>query len=323
MQTKKNMTKNIIPLLFIFTMIFTACSPYSNLTPMDSMREDLQYPFDVKYADISGNQSVAYVDEGRGSETIIFIHGLGTYLRAWEKNIAELKSDYRCIAIDLPGYGKSTKLPHDGSMTFYADVVMEVMNHLNIESAILAGHSMGGQISMVAALRYPQRVEKLILAAPAGFERFTEGQKEWFREVMSLSGVKKTTAEAIMTNAAYNFYNMPDDAEFIITDRLAMRSANDFDHYCYTVAQSVDGMVNEPVIDKLDMIKQPTLIVFGENDNLIPNRYLNPGWTKDIAMVGHNRIPDSKLIMLPKCGHFLPFEKANEFNSAIRQFLSN
>ena len=323
MQTMKNMTKIIIPLLFIFTMIFTACSPYSNLTPMDSMREDLQYPFDVKYADISDNQSIAYVDEGQGPETIIFIHGLGTYLRAWEKNIAALKSDYRCVAIDLPGYGKSTKLPHDGSMTFYADVVMEVMNHLNIESAIFAGHSMGGQISMVAALRYPQRVEKLILAAPAGFERFTEGQKEWFREVMSLSGVKKTTAEAIMTNAAYNFYNMPDDAEFIITDRLAMRSAKDFDHYCHTVAQSVDGMVNEPVIDKLDMIKQPTLIVFGENDNLIPNRYLNPGWTKDIAMIGDNKIPDSKLIMLPKCGHFLPFEKANEFNSAIRQFLSN
>ncbi len=323
MLTMKNTIKITLSLILMLAMFLSACSPYSNLTPMDSMREDLQYPFDVKYVEVSGNQEIAYVDEGSGQETVVFIHGLGTYLHAWEKNISALKAEYRCIAIDLPGYGKSSKLPHDGSMTYYADVVMEVLDQLNIESAVLAGHSMGGQISMVAALRYPQRVEKLVLASPAGFERFTEGQKEWFREVMSLSGVKKTTAESIMTNAAYNFYNMPDYAEFIITDRLAMRKAEDFDNYCYTVVRSVHGMVDQPVIDKLEQIKQPTLILFGENDNLIPNRYLNPGATNDIAEVGHSKIPNSELVMVPECGHFIPLEKADAFNDAIRQFLSD
>jgi len=298
-----------------------SCNPYQQLEPMQNMRKDLNYPLEVKYAALPHEVEIAYVDEGSGDQTILFIHGLGSYLRAWEKNVNGLKSDYRVIAIDLPGYGKSSKQPHDGSMTHYASVITQFMHALELESVVLAGHSMGGQIAMVTALQYPDKVNKLILASPAGFERFSEGQKAWFRDVMSLRSVKLTPASAIQTNAAYNFYNMPKDAEFMITDRLAMRSASDFDNYCYTVAQSVAGMVNEPVIDKLHLIQQPTLIVFAENDNLIPNRYLNPGSTREIAKIGHERIPNSKLVMVPKCGHFVPFEKPKVTNTAIQKFL--
>jgi pimeloyl-ACP methyl ester carboxylesterase len=299
----------------------SACSPYHHLTPMESMSKDLKYPYEVKYAELSDDVKLAYVDEGQGKETIIFVHGLGTYLRAWEKNIEDLKSDYRVIAVDLPGYGKSSKNPHEGSMTYYASIIVDLMDKLKIESAVLSGHSMGGQISMVTALQYPDRVKKLVLVAPAGFERFSEGQKDWFRDVMTLTGVKLTPADAVVTNAAYNFYNMPDYAEFIITDRLAMRNAEDFDNYCYTVVRSVHGMVDQPVIDKLDQIKQPTLILFGENDNLIPNRYLNPGFTREIAEYGHSKIPNSELVIVPQCGHFLPLEKPHILNEEVRNFL--
>ncbi len=305
----------------LVVMMLTMCTPYKDLQQMQSMRQDLEYPFDVKYADLSDNVELAYVDEGQGDETIIFIHGLGSYLRAWQKNINGLKDDYRVIALDLPGYGKSSKNPHSGMMSHYAETVIAFMDHLNIQKANLAGHSMGGQISMVASLQYPKRVEKLLLVSPAGFERFTEGQKDWFRDVMTLRSVKQTTVDAIETNLAYNFYNLPEDANFMITDRIAMRTANDFDNYCYTVAQSVRGMVDEPVIDKLQEIKQPTLIIFAENDNLIPNRYLNPGTTRAIAEIGHEKISDSKLVMIPKCGHFAQFEKPEAVNTAIREFL--
>ncbi len=67
---------------------------------------------------------------------------------------------------------------------------------------------------------------------------------------------------------------MPDDAQFMIDDRISMRSAKDFEAYSYAVVQSVHGMVNEPVLEHLEEIEQPVLIVFfGENDNLIPNRF--------------------------------------------------
>jgi pimeloyl-ACP methyl ester carboxylesterase len=107
----------------------------------------------------------------------------------------------------------------------------------------------------------------------------------------------------------------------MITDRMAMRGASDFENYCFAVANSVNGMVSEPVIDKLDEIKAPTLIFFGENDYLIPNRYLNPGKTKEIAEYGHQNIKNSELVMIPKCGHFLMFEKPDIVIEKINAFI--
>lgn len=283
--------------------------------------DEIPYPFALKKIAVNADVEIAYVDEGKGKETIIFIHGLGSYLPAWKKNIEVLSADFRCIAIDLPGYGKSSKLPHSGSMTFYAGIVNQFIEKLNLGSVYVAGHSMGGQIAMVMALYHPEKVKGLILAAPAGFEQFTEGQKQWFRNVMTLDGVKKTTADDIQTNLAYNFYNLPTDAEFMITDRLGMRTASDFDAYCYAVVQSVSGMVNEPVLPFLSKITQPTLIIFGENDNLIPNRFLNPGPTRKTAEAGAAQIPNSRLVVLPKTGHFLQFEGYEAFNKEVKDFI--
>jgi pimeloyl-ACP methyl ester carboxylesterase len=322
---KRFFSSSMFLVLIIFTTILKmshsqSLNPYRDIEPLKTMA-DIDYPFEVKYANLPENIRLAYVDEGTGDHTIIFIHGLGSYLKAWKKNIEGLKDQYRCIAIDLPGYGKSSKEPHSGKMTFYASVVKALIDELALENVVLAGHSMGGQISMVAAINYPEAVSKLILADPAGFEEFTEGQKQWFRDVMTVKGVMKTTVEQIQTNLAYNFYNVPDDAGFMITDRIAMRSAEDFEAYCYTVVKSVEGMVDETMLELLDQLNQPTLIVFGENDNLIPNRFLNPGKTIDVAKAGHHKIPNSKLIMVPKAGHFVQFEKPDEFNQAVKSFL--
>ena len=163
----------------------------------------------------------------------------------------------------------------------------------------------------------------MILAAPAGFEIFSKGQKQWFRNVMTVEGVKKTTVEAIQTNLYYNFYKMPKDAEFMFTDRIKMCSASDFHANCYAIVQSVHRMVNQSILPYLEQFKQPVLILFGENDNLIPNRFLNPGFTKKIAESGQKSLPHSQLIMIPKTGHFVQFEAAETFNDAIENYLGN
>jgi pimeloyl-ACP methyl ester carboxylesterase len=311
--------KKYIYSLAIILLLMQACSPYGNLSKMEF--DELKYPFDIKYVSLSEGRNIAYADEGSG-EAIIFIHGLGSYLPAWQKNISELKNNFRCIAVDLPGYGKSSKEIHSGSLEFYGEVVIELMDRLNIKQAVIAGHSMGGQIGIVMALKYPDRISKLILAAPAGFEEFTDGQRQWFRDVMTVELVKTTPTQAIRANLIANFYNMPVDAEFMITDRISMRGAKYFENYCYTVVRSVNGMVDRPVSDLLGNITQPTLILFGENDGLIPNPALNGGKTEDIAKSGQTKIKGSKLVMIPECGHFLQFEKPNIFNNEILLFIS-
>ncbi|MDR2126971.1 MAG: alpha/beta hydrolase [Prevotellaceae bacterium] len=316
--------KKIIYLSLIFVLLITinnCTTPYSSVSKLTTF-EEMEYRHAVKKVHLpQSGYTIAYTDEGSGDKTIIFIHGLGSYLQAWIKNVETLKSDYRCISIDLPGYGKSSKEPHSGQMSFYAGIINEMVKELQLKNVYIAGHSMGGQIAITSCLLYPEMVKGLILAAPAGFEYFHKGQRQWFRDVMPLDAVKKTTAEAIQNNLATNFYRLPKDADFMITDRMAMRSADDFDAYCYAVSQSVKGMVDEPVLDYLKNIKIPVLILFGESDNLIPNRYLNPGPTAKIAKIGADKISGSKLVLIPKCGHFLMFEKSDVFNSEVKIFL--
>lgn len=295
-----------------------ATSHYYKLEPIEY--NDLDYGYDVKYSEVR-NINVAYIDEGSGNQTILLIHGLGTYAKGWTENIDVLSENHRVIAVDLPGYGKSDKGHYKYTMDFYAQVLTELMNNLNIDKAIVAGHSMGGQIAMTMALDYANRVEKLILISPAGFERFTDGEGDWLIGVMTPDLVKDTPTRAIDTNLRYNFYETPDDAEFLITERIQLRGAADFDRYCYAVSKNVQAMIDGYVYDRLDQITQSTLILWGENDELIPNRFLHAGWTKDIAKIGEQEIPNNKTILFPKCGHFVQFEKPDETNHAIIKFI--
>ncbi|HMQ46146.1 MAG TPA: alpha/beta hydrolase [Saprospiraceae bacterium] len=283
--------------------------------------DDLVYPFATQKISLADGIEIAYADLGKGEKTILFIHGLGSYGPAWKHNVAELQQHYRCLVIDLPGYGKSSKGNYEGGMPFFAKAVKDFGDALGLEKVVLAGHSMGGQIAIVTALAYPDWVDELILVAPAGFETFNKGQKEWFREVITYDGVRLTTVDQIKENMAWNFYNMPKDAEFMITDRIAMRQASDFSGYCHIIPQSVIGMVDTPVFDDLPQVKAKTLVVYGENDNLIPNRFLNPGTTEAIARQGAERIPNCRLEMVAKAGHFVHFEQANTVNQLMLDFL--
>ena len=282
--------------------------------------DELDYPYETKTIEIEENLTIAYMDEGSGAP-IIFIHGLGSYAPAWKKTIAGLSDKHRCIAIDLPGYGKSSKGNYEGSMRYYADIVKKIADKLNLEKVTLAGHSMGGQISILASIAYPDLVDRLLLFSPAGFEQFTAGQKDWFRDVLTPKGVALTPVNALITNVGYNFYKFPSDAQFMIDDRIAMRTAVGFNLYCHQIVKSINGMVDEPVFDYLKNIKAPTLVIFGAQDNLIPNRYLNPGKTKNIAQLGASQIPNCQLKMIDKAGHFAHFEKANEVNGIVKEFL--
>jgi len=306
--------------IFLMMLCMSSCASLNKNLAVSSMN-DLDYGMPVNYAQLSNDIRIAYSDNGSGSQTILFLHGLASYIPAWKKNINDLKKDYRCIAIDLPGYGKSSKGNYDVSMEFFADVIHEFCERMHLNKVVLCGHSMGGQIAISTALKYPDLVEKLILVAPAGFETFNKGQRKWFSDVMTVDGVRLTTVEQIRINYAYNFYNMPDDARFMVDDRIAIRSAREFKDYCYHVTQGVKAMVDFPVFNDLKYLNQPVQVFFGVNDNLIPNRYLNGGKTEKYARLGSEQIRDCKLTMIPHAGHFVQFEKPDEVNAGIREFL--
>ncbi|NEN23333.1 alpha/beta hydrolase [Cryomorpha ignava] len=313
----------ILVIAFLSHGFVHAQGMYQDLEKVSSY-EEITYPFPVKKITVSNGIEIAYMDEGNGTETIIFVHGLGSYAPAWKKTVAGLSKNYRCIAIDLPGYGKSSKGNFSGSMTFYAAVISEFAEALNLDNIVLAGHSMGGQISIIAALKYPELVSKLVLIAPAGIETFSIGEKDWFRNALTAKGVMLSSLQDIETNFGSNFYKMPKDAFFMVRDRYAMTGAGEeFQWYCNIIPKCVQGMVNQPVIRDLPKIIQPTLVVFGDSDALIPNRYLHGGQTAKIAEKAGELIPHSKVEVIKKAGHFVMYEKAEEVNQMISGFLNS
>jgi pimeloyl-ACP methyl ester carboxylesterase len=282
--------------------------------------DEIDYGFPVRTTMVR-NIKVGYIDQGQG-DVVLLIHGLGSNAKGWSRNIPDLARDHRVIAVDLPGYGYSDKGHYQYSLSFYAQVLKELLDGLGVEQATWMGHSMGGQIAMVAALEHPNTVGGLVLISPAGFESFTDGEGDWMRRAVSAEFVKDTTIRGVAINLKSNFHETPPEADFMITDRIQVRGARDFERYCYAVSLNVGAMLDHPVYDDLDRITQPTLVLFGQNDNLIPNRYLHGGHTRDVAARGMARLPNARLVMLDQCGHFVQFEKPQETNQAVLKFLS-
>jgi pimeloyl-ACP methyl ester carboxylesterase len=267
--------------------------------------------------------SVAYIEKGKGP-VIIFIHGLGGNLSHWSKVSNQLLTKYCCIILDLPGYGRSGKINGTNGkdqLQFYADAVNEFLTRKKIKKAVLAGHSMGAQVAMISALQN-KRVKKLVLAAPAGLETFSEKEAELLVASTPAAVFEKQDETVIRANFKMNFFQLPPDAEPLIQDRLRLKTCLDFKTYCELVSNGVKGMLAHPVKNELKNIQQPTLILFGANDALIPNKFLHPSITiGDLVNEARGLLPVSESKIIEGAGHMLPWEKSSEVAEAIKAFL--
>ena len=316
--------KRLITILLgaVLVMTFTGCSSTRDWYHLPTLEfDEVDYRFPVQHATVDG-LDIAYIDEGQGEHTLLLIHGLGTNAKGWLRNIPALAQRHRVIALDLPGYGRSGKGPYDYSMRFHAEAAAGLLRELGIDQAVWVGHSMGGQIALTAALELPERVNGLVLLSTAGFEGFTEGEGDWMKAAVNPDFVADSTIRQIAANLHSNFYRTPQEAEFFIPDRVQIRGAEGFEDYTYAVWRNVAAMLDGPTHERLEEVQEPTLIIFGEQDRLIPNPYLHGGWTRDVAERGHALIEDSKLIMLPDTGHMTMFERPDAVNEAILDFVA-
>ncbi len=269
---------------------------------------------------------VAYVElNPEGARTLVFIHGLGSYLKFWRYQLDTFaQQGYRVIAVDLPGYGKSDKpasFPY--TMEAMADAVRELVHALGIERPVLVGHSMGGQTALSYAIRYPEEPAALVLTAPAGFEKFSAKEKAWFQRVFSTALIKASPEHAIWGSVRQaNFARWRPELEWLIEERVRVVGSPEFDAYAYANVRSVNGLAhNDFVRDSLRHIQAPTLIVFGEADRLIPNPFLHGGRARDIMAYGHAGIRGSELVGLEGCGHSVQLDCPQEYNATMGAFL--
>lgn len=282
---------------------------------------DLAYPLATRTIGVAGAE-VAYCDEGSGPLTLVLIHGLGSYLPAWARNVPALARRHRVVALDLPGYGKSSKRGHPCSIAYFADVVDALAAALGLGRFALVGHSMGGQIALAHALARPGRAEALVLSAPAGLEPFSAAEARWLAAAVSPEAVAATSAEAVYANLALNFVAPPPEARCLGDDRVRVIGGPDFGDYARAVSRSVAAMLAEPVLDRLGEVVAPALVIFGDGDALIPNRALHPGAPRALAEAAVARLPAGRLVMIEGAGHMPHFERPEAWNPAALDFLA-
>lgn len=307
--------------LLLIIALITASVFSQNKKTMKKILSD--YSFKTHCLNIN-NTEVRYVKEGKGNVILLFIHGLSSNLEAWEKNIKTLKNKYTCVALDLPGYGKSFKPNADYTPTFFANTIHKFIDELKLKNIVLIGHSMGGQASIKLAANYPKDIEKLVLVAPAGLEQFKENEANIMKSIYTADVVKNTTEEQIKKNYAINFFDQSLDLSKMINDRIQIKKASDFDAHCNAIVKSISGMLNDKVYQDLENINHKTLIIFGKNDMLIPNRYFHPTLTvQKVGEIAKNKIKNSTLNFIENSGHFVQYEKAKEVNLLIQKFVEN
>lgn len=270
---------------------------------------------------LSNGCNVAYIDEGKGSTTLLFVHGLATYAYSWIKNIESLKEYYRCIAIDLPGNGYSDGGDYSYGMNFYAGCVYDFIQQLQLKNVVIVGHSMGGQIVQTLAINHPTAFEKLVLCAPAGFETFTMMERAMYKGGIHFFDFFSTEENSLRQVVRTSFYNYPAYADGILQELVDIMKRQPANRYRKMIEACIDGMINEPVFDKLHTIQQPTLVLFGDRDALIPNRLIHPITPTSIAQKGAAEMPGALLHILPNCGHFLQLEQPEVVNKHIHSFV--
>lgn len=256
-----------------------------------------------------------YEVHGSG-ESLFLHHGLSSSSQAWHQHLPWLTEKYQVIIHDARGHGLTTAPEGDENYSWeiFADDWNRLMEHLGIERAIVGGLSMGGGVSLTFALKYPQKVSSLILCDSAG----TGVRNPWMDEranqlparedIARKYGVAELAYRSIAVGTAPKaVLEDPEHHELDYLQRMALFSVNGSIHSSRFVFRTT-----VPRIEDTKNLTMPTLIIIGEEDNLISAAE----WLRDA-------IPNRRYALLTKVGHATSRYKPEAYHKALDDFLTD
>ncbi|MEO9365671.1 MULTISPECIES: alpha/beta fold hydrolase [Candidatus Nitrosocaldus] len=251
---------------------------------------------------------IRYIEEGSGP-TLILVHGLGGSANSWVNNISNLAKDNHVYALDMLGFGRSDKPRINYTIDLFVDMLRGFMDTLGVDKASIVGSSLGGQIAAEYALKHQERVDRLILVAPAGFTPktfkgtntlrnytriFNAKSKDGLRHI--LERVHGTSISDEYLEWMYEYIRMENARHAFIS---ALRNSAKAERLSRRFKRALES----------GSIK--ALVIWGKDDRIIPVRYAE----QFIDM------PNCRLILLENCGHRPHVEVSNVFNEYVRFFL--
>ena len=283
----------------------------------DKNREVVFHSDHSRFIDLDGLR-VHYQEAGDvAAPPLVLIHGFGSSTLVWSKVFLDLATaGFRVIAIDMLGYGYSGK-PRKGEYTIdgQARVLMQLLDRLSIERAVIVGSSYGGAVAATCALDYPDRVEKLVLVGtvsnnrPLDFTLMRVFGAPLVGDVVSPLLIGSRRLLRMRMKRVYDRHSWVLDERRVDARHQPLRAAGTQRAMIRTVRE----WNAERISRDAHLIQQPTLLLWGENDREIP--------MADGERL-HAEIPGSRLIVFLNCGH-LPHEEYPEaFTRLVRDFVS-
>lgn len=260
-----------------------------------------------------------YVVEGRGPAAIL-IHGLGGFAESWRHTVAALAPSMRVYALDLPGFGRSSKPPGEYRLPFLAAAVRGFLDAMGLGQASLVGHSLGGAVAVTCALIHPSRVERLALLAAVvpGFT-FPLPLAHRVLAVRGLGELLGLCARPRHYKAAVaRCFHRPlaDEVDFLVEHDYAARTSTAARAAWLATARSLrtDLVDLRPGYRRaIATLEAPVLLVHGRQDPAVP-----AGHVREVAAA----LPQVELRWLDRCGHFPMLEHPRAVHGWMAEFLA-
>lgn len=265
----------------------------------------------MPYSTVNGIK-IYYEEQGEG-DPLILINGLAFPMDLWFAQIRELSKDFRVIALDNRGIGRSDQPDEKYSIAMMASDTVGLLQSLGIAKVHVVGLSMGGFIAQEIALSYPEVVHRLILVATGmgGMRSLELGKPFWDKVAAAITG--KTPEQVYRTDltlmAAAGFAGRHPD---IINQAVGLRMKNPQPLHAFLRQFAACNAFDNN--HRVQNISQPTMIILGKDDSIFP-----------IPLVDdfRQKLPKAKMIIYENCGHAIHLEKADQLSNDIREFLKN
>jgi 2-hydroxy-6-oxonona-2,4-dienedioate hydrolase/4,5:9,10-diseco-3-hydroxy-5,9,17-trioxoandrosta-1(10),2-diene-4-oate hydrolase len=264
---------------------------------------------------LSNGAEVAYVTLGYGP-ALICLHGGGPGASGWsnyQRNVAALAASFRVYLVDLPGFGESPALRIEGDRyQFFAETVTGLLRKLDVEQADIIGNSMGGRVALEIALTDPSFLRRLVLMGPGGsFAPFSVWPTHAIRLLLEFYNNGTPTRARVEEFLRQMVFD-----QSLITDELVEER--------FRASTRPDVLANPPTIQnvpskfpiwsRLPTLPHEVLLIWGREDRVVP-------WDSAFPMV--NMLPNCRLHVFTRCGHWAQWEHPEEFNELVLSFLKN
>jgi pimeloyl-ACP methyl ester carboxylesterase len=254
--------------------------------------------------------------------TVVLIHGMAGSLETWDPVFDDLARSCDVIAVDLPGHGSSSRMRGDYSLGSLASSVRDVLDQLEVRTATIVGHSLGGGIAMQFMYQFPERVERLVLVGSGGLGR----EVTPMLRALSVPGAGLALAAGVKIQhqrhvAAAGRFVRPlaglvwNDLPYMVRQMATLDDPETRRSFLATINAVIEpGGQGINATERLHLADGlPTLIVWGEKDRMIPNSH---------GRAAAELIPDCRFELVPGAGHYPHEDDPELFARLLTDFIA-